>query len=229
MSPWLRWRQSFDRLIGVLLAVVAAPLIAVLSAAVRRGSPGPALIRLDRMGQDGRPFRMHKLRSMTADEPGGVATGARITGTDDDRITRVGRWLRATHLDELPQLVDVVTGDMSLVGPRPEVPELVDLDDSRWRAILAVRPGIGGPTQVAIAESERRALSSADPVGAYRNEVLPTKLALDAWYVEHASPRIDLEVLISLALRSVAPGVTTPIEKRLKAQGLLSGTDERAP
>lgn len=172
---------------------------------------------------------MHKLRSMTADEPGGVATGARITGTDDDRITRVGRWLRATHLDELPQLVDVVTGDMSLVGPRPEVPELVDLDDSRWRAILAVRPGIGGPTQVAIAESERRALSSADPVGAYRNEVLPTKLALDAWYVEHASPRIDLEVLISLALRSVAPGVTTPIEKRLKAQGLLSGTDERAP
>lgn len=227
MSAWLRWRQCVDRLLGTVLAAIAAPVTAVLGIVVRRDSAGPSVIRLERVGQGGRIFRMRKLRSMTADEPGGVATGARITGTSDERVTRVGRWLRASHLDELPQLVDVATGEMSLVGPRPEVPELVDRDDPRWRVILAARPGIAGPTQVVIAEAERRALRASDPVAAYRERILPTKVALDAWYVENASPRIDAEVLVSLALRALAPGATTPIEKRLRTHGLLSDADGR--
>ncbi|MEZ5169560.1 MAG: sugar transferase [Acidimicrobiia bacterium] len=229
MSAWLRWRQCVDRLFGTVLAAVAAPVIAALGIVVRRDSAGPSVIRLERVGQGGRVFRMRKLRSMTADEPGGEAAGARITGTSDERVTRVGRWLRATHLDELPQLIDVATGEMSLVGPRPEVPELVDVDDPRWRLILQARPGIGGPTQVAIADDERRALRASDPVAAYRERILPTKVALDAWYVENASPRIDAEVLISLVLRALAPGTTTPIEKRLRAQGLLPDADGRVP
>lgn len=228
MSPWLRRRQIADRIVAVALGILVAPLVGVLGWIVRRESPGPAFVRVDRVGQNGRHFRMHKLRTMVADGDRGSARGSVITATDDSRITRSGRVLRATHLDELPQLLDVVFGGMALIGPRPEVPEFVDASDPQWKQVLQARPGIAGPTQIAIEGFEKSVLSEPDTENAYRELVVPHKLRLDAWYMEHAGVRLDAEVVVSLVQRAVAPGAVTLIEKRLRAQGMLPDAGERA-
>jgi len=148
---------------------------------------------------------MWKLRTMRVAGPGGAAGGAPIASVDDERVTPFGRRLRHWRLDELPQLLNVVRGEMALVGPRPETPEYVDLADGRWQRVLAARPGIVGPTQLAVYEIEA-AISSSDGDGdedVYRDVVLPAKLAIDAWYVEQASPFIDFVVVVSFVQRFV--------------------------
>jgi lipopolysaccharide/colanic/teichoic acid biosynthesis glycosyltransferase len=118
-------KRATDLMIAAVLVVVTAPFMALIAAAVRLDSPGPIIFRQVRIGRDGRPFRIHKFRTMSD-----AASGLRITTAGDSRVTRTGRILRATKLDELPQLFDVLSGAMSLVGPRPEVPEYV----RRWPA-----------------------------------------------------------------------------------------------
>jgi lipopolysaccharide/colanic/teichoic acid biosynthesis glycosyltransferase len=137
---------------------------------------------------------------MSIASDGGLAGGASLTTPRDDRITPIGRWIRALHLDELPQLYNVAAGDMSLLGPRPEAPDWVD-DSPAWQEVLAVRPGIAGPTQLIVAEWERELIAAASDGSAYVSDVLPVKLAIDAWYVRHASPRFDALVISSLVER----------------------------
>lgn len=184
-----------ELLLVVPVALVTLPLLAVLGLAVRFDSPGPALFRQQRVGRGGVPFAILKLRSMATN-----SSGPAVTATGDPRITRVGRLLRRTRLDELPQLWNVVGGSMALVGPRPEVPRFVDLEDPRWQVVLAVRPGITDPTTVAFAdEAEQLAVIGGDPDRAYRDVILPRKLASQLAWLERRSWRGDLMALYATA------------------------------
>jgi lipopolysaccharide/colanic/teichoic acid biosynthesis glycosyltransferase len=208
---------SIDRVAAAVLAPVLAPLILVLGRLVRRDDGGPGFIALDRMGRHGATFRLWKLRSMHAAGTDGTAGGALITASDDDRISPIGAVLRRHRLDELPQVWNVLRGDMALFGPRPESPPLVDLADERWQEVLAVRPGVTGPTQLVVERWEADVLASGSQEDRYRQEILPVKLAIDAWYVREASLRVDLEVAWSMVQRFVLHRDGTTIEQRVRA------------
>lgn len=213
MSRWFRARLVIDRLVAALLLVPLAPVMAALAFLIRRHDGGPGLIRVPRVGRAGRPFGMWKLRSMRVDQPGGMASGVRLTGEHDDRITPIGVKLRAYYLDEMPQLLNVVRGEMSLLGPRPEAPEFVD-GAPTWDAVLSVPPGIAGPTQLIVNHWER-AVITAEPTGrAYRDDVLPVKLAIDRWYNRSSSPKLDALVAVTL-LRRFLPGTGSYTLKKL--------------
>jgi lipopolysaccharide/colanic/teichoic acid biosynthesis glycosyltransferase len=203
-STWLRFRSGYvDRAVAAVTVVIVAPVLAVLAGVVRWREGPPALVKLMRVGTEGSQFPMWKLRTMRADHPGGRAAGVDITARADARITPTGRWLRRWRLDELPQLINVIRGDMALLGPRPESPALVDLEDPRWRVVLATRPGIAGPTQLAVEAWEADVLDGDDHQTRYRTEILPVKLAVDRWYVEAATPLLDLTVAVSMVERFV--------------------------
>jgi len=186
--------RALDVLLAAAALVLLAPLAALAAVAVAIESRGGVLYGARRIGRGGVPFTMWKLRTMRA------APGGPLTTAGDGRVTRVGRLLRRTGLDEWPQLWNVLRGDMGLVGPRPEDPALVDAADPRWARVLSVRPGITGPTQLVWARRETALLGSPDPVGAYRRDVLPAKLASDARYVAERSVAGDLRVLAATLL-----------------------------
>lgn len=204
-SRWLSARLVADRALAGALAVLTAPVVAVLALLVRRHDGHAPLIRVPRVGRHGKVFGMWKIRSMRVDTADGRASGVSLTSSNDDRITPIGARMRALHLDELPQLYNVACGEMALLGPRPEAPDFVDLDDAGWQAVLAVPPGIAGPTQLIVGDWERTEIDEDDTGDAYQRVVVPVKLAIDRWYVERATPRLDLLVLTSL-LRHVLPG-----------------------
>lgn len=212
-SPWLRGRVAvLDRVVAAVAAVALSPVVAVVAAVVRARDGSPVLVRLTRVGRHRRPFPMLKVRTMTTGTAGAQAAGAPLTAGGDLRITSVGRWLRRHRLDELPQLANVVRGDMALVGARPEDPGLVD-DDPLWDEVLAVPPAITGPTQLVVHAWEEEVMSGpGDHVARYRATVLPVKLAIDRWYVTQASPRIDVVVAWSMVERFVLHRPRTRID-----------------
>lgn len=213
MSRWLRARLVVDRLLAAVLLVPLAPVIAFLAHRVQRFDGGPGLITVPRVGRDGAPFAMWKLRSMRVEDASGRATGVPLTAEGDDRITPIGARLRAYYLDEMPQLVNVVRGEMCLLGPRPEAPPFVD-DRAAWRQVLATPPGIAGPTQLVVNDWERDVITE-DPTGSgYVDIVLPVKLAIDGWYVRRSSPKVDALVVITL-LRRLVPGTGSYTLKQL--------------
>jgi len=215
ISSWLRIRGVLDRVAAAFLLVVTSPVVAVLSWRIQRANDGPGIISVERVGRDGRAFRMWKLRTMRADGIDGRSNGPALTDAEDDRITPIGRRLRAYHLDELPQLVNVVRGEMLLFGPRPESPEYVNLDDEAWRRVLRTPPGIAGPTQMIVSEWERESIAS-DPAGSvYKTQVLPVKLAIDNWYLDMSSPRLDLVVAVALAKRFLPGSHATRMKQRV--------------
>jgi lipopolysaccharide/colanic/teichoic acid biosynthesis glycosyltransferase len=220
VSPWLRVRVQVDRLAAALLLVPVAPVIAVLALWVRVADGAPALISVSRMGQGGREFPMWKLRTMRPALPDGRAGGAELTRRDDQRITPVGRRLRHWRLDELPQLWNVVRGEMALLGPRPEAPAYVNLDDHRWTQILSVPPGIAGATQVLVNRWEAEVLTDDGTTDTYGTVVLPVKVELDGWYVRRATPGLDVLILRSLASSLVGRG-SPELRRRAQAHADL--------
>ena len=237
-TSWLRARLALDRLVAAVLAVLTAPVLAVLGVLVRRHDGGPALIRVPRVGRGGREFGMWKIRSMRAETSDGRATGVALTSSDDDRITTIGRRMRSLHLDELPQLLNVVSGQMCLLGPRPEAPAFVDLTDPMWQVVLSAPPGIAGPTQLVVGDWERGSIDADADGSTYREVVLPVKLAIDAWYLRSASPGTDARVLLAL-VRRILPGsddvrlptiVTAAVPEARRALASATGrTDGRSP
>ncbi|MGN6695589.1 MAG: sugar transferase [Aquihabitans sp.] len=218
-SPWLRVRIAIiDRLVALVLAPILAPAIAVLGWKVKQGDGGPPLIGLARIGRGCGSFTMWKLRSMRAERSDGAATGAVVTATDDDRITPLGATMRRWRLDELPQVWNVLRGDMGLLGPRPETPTMVDVDDPRWQAVCAVRPGASGPTQLVVEQWEAAVMDAATAADRYHDEILPVKLAIDRWYVEHATPVVDVQVVCSMLERFALGREQTWIERVVRAQ-----------
>ncbi len=183
---------------------------------------GPVLYRAQRMGRDGRVFTMYKFRTMTP-EPG--AGPDRVACQDDPRITAVGRWLRRWRLDELPQIANVVRGEMSVVGPRPEGPRYVARYTKEQRKVLSVAPGITGLAQLYFLD-ESSLISEVVESGmdldeAYVQTILPRKLALDLWYVEHWRWRLDVQILIRTVLRLVPAAGFLPSPKPLVPTSVL--------
>jgi lipopolysaccharide/colanic/teichoic acid biosynthesis glycosyltransferase len=172
--------------------LVLSPLFAVLAVLIRLDSGGPALFRAQRIGRDGSPFTLYKFRSMVVDAP---LHGPAITADQDPRVTSVGRVLRRTKLDELPQLLNVFVGTMSLVGPRPEDPRYVALYSSEQREILRAKPGITSPASVKYRDEERQ-LSGQDWEQAYVHRIMPAKLAIDLDYLRRRTPWSDMGIIL---------------------------------
>jgi lipopolysaccharide/colanic/teichoic acid biosynthesis glycosyltransferase len=183
------FKRCSDATVALVLLALAAPLILVLAVAIRLDSRGPAFFRCRRVGLGGREFSMLKFRKMYDG-----ARGTALTAADDARFTRLGRFLARTKLDEMPQLWNVLRGDMSLVGPRPEDPRFVWLRRPEFELILGVRPGITGLSQLAFAR-ESEILDGQDRTGDYLRRILPQKLHLDRLYAERRSFALDARIL----------------------------------
>ena len=190
--------RAFDIAVASVLLVVTAPLWLVISLAILVDEPGPVLYRARRVGRGGREFDMYKFRKMRRN-----AAGPRLTRADDARFSRVGRMLARTKLDELPQLVNVLRGEMALVGPRPEDPAYVAAYPAEFAEITRVRPGITGLSQIQYRD-EAALLVGDDFETLYRNEVLPKKIDLDRYYASHRSLALDLRILVWTVVAIVA-------------------------
>lgn len=185
-------RNVFDRSVAAVALVLLSPVLLVISLLVKATSPGPVLFRQVRVGKDGRPFSICKFRTMT--HTGGTGS-AEVSPLGDPRVTRVGRVLRGWYLDELPQLLNVVRGDMGLVGPRPETPEFVALYSEDERRVLSVRPGLAGPSTLGFMDEAERLAGHADPNAHYRDVLLHERVRLDLSYLEQRSFGYDLRLL----------------------------------
>ena len=187
-------KRMFDIVIAGLVLLLLLPMLLLVALAVRWDSPGPVFFRQERVGRGGRPFHIHKFRTMRVDAE---RMGPQVTVGEDPRITRSGRWLRHHRVDELPQLIDVLKGDMSLVGPRPEVPRYVAHYPADMKArVLAVRPGMTDPATLDHIDESTLLARAANPELAYIHEVLPRKLAAQADYAARATLWSDLVLLL---------------------------------
>jgi lipopolysaccharide/colanic/teichoic acid biosynthesis glycosyltransferase len=191
-------KRSFDIVLSVSLLILLAVPLTLIALAVKLDSPGPVFYRVRRVGFRGGMLTMLKFRKMHDD-----ARGIPLTANADPRLTRVGRILARTRLDELPQLWDVLRGSMSIVGPRPEAPEFVALHADAYAHILSVRPGITGLSQLAFAE-EHFILDQSDLIGDYVGRILPQKVGLDTLYARDYGCLMDVKVLIWTAVAMLA-------------------------
>jgi len=192
-------KRLFDVVCAAAALVVAAPLIGLAALGIKLTDPGPVLFRARRVGYLGRQFTMYKLRTMKVRGRSGRGAGSRgsvITAHEDDRISPIGKILRRTKIDELPQLFNILRGEMAIVGPRPEDPSIVrehyspgDLET------LGVRPGLASPGSIYQYASGEQLLTGADPAARYVDKLLKTKLALDRVYIRRASLRSDLRII----------------------------------
>jgi lipopolysaccharide/colanic/teichoic acid biosynthesis glycosyltransferase len=198
-------KPAFLRLtdIGAALAalILLAPMFALLAAIVLLADGRPILFRQARVGRGGRRFLILKFRTMRAGEGAGLA----ITVARDPRVSRTGFWLRKFKLDELPQFLNVLRGDMSVIGPRPEVPEYVALEDPLWRQVLRSRPGITDLATLVYRDEEEVLRPAADAEAYYRSTILPAKLRLNVRYQASRSLGRDLKLLWLTARYSIFP------------------------
>jgi lipopolysaccharide/colanic/teichoic acid biosynthesis glycosyltransferase len=198
-------RRCVDLLVAVVLLIVLAPVLLVIGLAVRLSSPGPVIYRQRRVGRAGRVFTIWKFRTMVADADRG---GPSVSGRADTRITPVGRLLRGSRLDELPQLVNLLRGDITLVGPRPEVERFVPYYTGMERTLLSVRPGILGPGALLFAQRQCDELDTVgDPDAYYVAHHLHPKLALDLSYV------VDRRLVSDLRLVARAVSVLVGVRR----------------
>jgi lipopolysaccharide/colanic/teichoic acid biosynthesis glycosyltransferase len=190
------------RLSDVVLAgtclLLLAPVFALIALAVKLDSPGPVFFRQLRVGRGGEPFLMFKFRTMVQDAQ---HLGANVSATGDPRVTRVGRWLRRCFLDEAPQLLNVLRGDMSLVGPRPETPEHAARFSPEERRILSLRPGMAGPSTLAFSREEAELLArQEDPERYYTERLLHDRARADLAYLDQPTALGDVRILGRTAL-----------------------------
>jgi lipopolysaccharide/colanic/teichoic acid biosynthesis glycosyltransferase len=189
-------KRAFDLLAAAAGLLLVAPVLFAAAIAVRATSPGPVFFRQERIGRGGRPFFIYKFRTMVSDAP---RLGGPITFGNDPRITPVGKFLRKTKLDELPQLFNVLAGHMSLVGPRPEVPRYVEMFREDYNVILQVRPGVTDLASIKYRDESAVLGKAADPEQEYIRVVLPEKIRLAKEYVASRSLRLDLMILFGTA------------------------------
>jgi lipopolysaccharide/colanic/teichoic acid biosynthesis glycosyltransferase len=205
--------------------ILLSPFFILIAVLIKRESPGPVFYRGPRAGQNGKTFQILKFRTMY--ERPESYQGARVTAAGDNRITPLGQWLRDSKLNELPQLWNVLVGEMSLVGPRPEDPDIVKTWPLDVRAeILSVRPGITSPASI-IYRDEEKLLKSANVMDAYLKDVLPDKLRLDRLYVRNRSFLSDLDVIFYTLIALLPSLRKTPIPTELLYNGWLSRFTKR--
>ena len=194
---WKRFLDVFVSSVGLLLL---SPLVALVAILIKFDSRGPVLFRQERVGQGLGTFCIYKFRTMVVDAP---LKGGPLTAAGDPRLTRVGRILRKTKIDELPQLINVLRGEMTLVGPRPEVPRYVALFRNDYEEILRVRPGITDLASLKYRDESSVLGRAADPEQEYLTRVLPDKIALAKEYVRRSSLTFDLSLILKTLVRII--------------------------
>jgi lipopolysaccharide/colanic/teichoic acid biosynthesis glycosyltransferase len=185
-------KRSLDFIVALAALLAVSPILIILGLIIKLGSTGPVFYRGARIGRHGTPFRIFKFRTMVinAEKLGGSATAE-----DDPRITPIGRFIRRHKLDEFPQFLNVLVGDMSLVGPRPEVKKYVDMYTEEEKAILDLRPGITDWASIWNSNEAAVLEGSQDPEKTYEELIRPTKLALQLFYVRNQSLLADVKIL----------------------------------
>jgi lipopolysaccharide/colanic/teichoic acid biosynthesis glycosyltransferase len=191
-------KRAFDIIAALLGLILLSPLLLLVSLLIKLDSPGPALFRQERIGKGFRPFRIYKFRTMVHDGP---RRGGPITFGADPRITRLGRVLRQTKIDELPQLINVLRGEMSFVGPRPEVRPYVELFREDYEEILQVLPGITDLASVQYRDEAELLGRFENPEAAYIGHILPNKIKLAKDYVKRSSLFFDITLILKTLLR----------------------------
>ncbi len=200
-----RSKRIFDLVCAIPGTALLLPVFLLVALAIKLEDRGPIFFRQERVGRDGRVFRIWKFRTMVVDAE---RLGGLLTVGEDRRITRVGRWLRRFKLDELPQLFNVLKGEMSLVGPRPEVPKYVALYTATQRQVLDLTPGITDPASVAFREESELLAQASDPEGLYVSEIMPAKIALNLEYAARATLWSDLLVVLQTLGAIMGVGVS---------------------
>jgi lipopolysaccharide/colanic/teichoic acid biosynthesis glycosyltransferase len=215
-------RQA-EAAIALVGLVMVAPLIVLSAIVIAVTSRGPVIFRQKRIGRKGRPFTMYKLRTMRM-----ANSGPQVTAGDDVRVTPVGKFLRKMKLDELPELWNVLKGDMSLIGPRPEVPRYVDLEDPMWRLVLEARPGIADPMTLRLRNEEALLVEvEGDRERFYLEALLPFKLDGYLNYLQARSWRSDLRVLWRTIVAVAFPNKTLlPTLEEIQSYAIKHGGGE---
>jgi lipopolysaccharide/colanic/teichoic acid biosynthesis glycosyltransferase len=194
----MRSKHLFDFVSSFAGVVLLSPLFVVIAVWIRIDSTGPAFYRQVRVGRYGRPFRILKFRTMYADAE---ARGSKITVRGDPRITRAGHFLRKFKIDELPQLFNVIEGEMSLVGPRPEVSRYVEIyPEEIRRQVLSVRPGLTDFASILYKDESTMLAGASDPDAAYVNVILPEKLKHNVRYVSERTLWIDIKIILQTVI-----------------------------
>jgi lipopolysaccharide/colanic/teichoic acid biosynthesis glycosyltransferase len=206
-------KRVFDIVFAAIILLFCLPVLVAIAFAIKLAAPGPVLYRGIRVGRNGKLFAMVKFRTMVVDAE---SRGGSATAADDPRLTPIGKCLRCHKLDELPQLLNVLKGDLSLVGPRPEVQKYVDRFSREERTILSVRPGITDWASIWNSNEAAVLEGSRDPEKTYEELIRPTKIALQLVYVRNHSLLTDLKILLHTALKLMHDGW---IPKELKPYG----------
>lgn len=213
--------RGIPRVVELLLAsfglLLCLPLLLLAALAIRLTSEGPVLFRQQRLGRSGKAFTLYKFRTMRR-----ANSGAQVTASDDARVTPVGRLLRKTKIDELPELWNIIKGDMSLVGPRPEVPRYVDLNNRRWQMVLTVRPGITDPMTLRL-RNEEELLShvQGDHEEFYLTTLQPYKLKGYLAYLQERSWWNDVKILFGTLAAVIIPSrMPAPTIKEIRSESL---------
>jgi len=191
-------KRAFDFVTACLALFLLSPLLLLLALLIKIDSPGPALFKQERIGRGFRPFLIYKFRTMVADAP---HRGGAITFGADPRITRIGRALRKAKIDELPQLINILRGEMSFVGPRPEVRRYVELFRGEYAEVLRVLPGITDLASLKYRNEAEILARFDDPEEAYVKHILPEKIKLAREYARHSSLFFDLTLILKTLLR----------------------------
>jgi lipopolysaccharide/colanic/teichoic acid biosynthesis glycosyltransferase len=189
-------KRAIDIAVAASVLPVALPAIGLAAGILRAQGPGPVFYQARRIGQGGRPFTLYKLRTMRL-----AATGPGVTAFDDPRVTGIGRWIRHAKIDEICQLINVLRGDMSLVGPRPEDPRYVALYSARQRGVLSVKPGMTSAASVLFRDEESffEGIDAGGIEDHYVLALMPAKLEMDLAYVDSRSTLEDLRILLKTA------------------------------
>ena len=214
-------KRAFDIGVASVGLLLTWPLLVMISILIKVDSHGPVIFRQVRVGKGLRPFKMYKFRTMLQKPP---TQGSLLTVGHDDRVTKVGRLLRKLKLDELPQLVNVLIGDMSLVGPRPEVPRYVEPLRSQFAEVLSIRPGLTDLASVKYINESAVLACFSNPEEAYLTKILPEKLRLARLYVRHSSFRLDFAILIQTLLRMLNVSYEACSLPELEAQAKSAST-----
>ena len=190
-------KRLFDMVASFLGVVILSPIFIIVSICIKIDSKGPVFFKQKRVGKDGQPFMIYKFRTMVTDAE---KLGKQITVGDDNRITKVGKFIRKCKLDEIPQLINVLKGEMSLVGPRPEVPRYAELYDDYQAQVLLVRPGITDYASIEYRNENEILGKSANPEEIYITEIMPTKIDLNMKYLKNISLTEDFKLIIKTIL-----------------------------